>query len=83
MVPAAQTLHWTEQETVSKAIKRICGERMLALEMNSQEHSWEMSSSLGIKEDAPPGDTIPEPFHQSGKPSFLMVVPSSLSTLQL
>ena len=69
-------------QTVSMAIKRICGETMLALEINSQEHSWEISSSLGVRRHSPPKDAVSQPFHWPGETGFVMSMPPSLSTLQ-
>lgn len=59
MVSAAQTPHWTEQQPVSMAMKRIWGRKTLALDMNSQEASWEISSSWEVRRNAGPGDNIP------------------------
>lgn len=55
---------------------------MLALEIYSQEHSWEISSSKGVRRHSPPEDLVPQPFHWPGEPGSLMAVPSSLSTRQ-
>lgn len=82
MVSAAPTAGWTEKQTVSMAIRRIWGGRTVALEMNSQEPSWEISSSREVRRDAPPGDRFLSHFSPLGKPSFLTVGPPSLCTLQ-